>query len=615
MPVAVSRILVSRTLVSLALTQVLIGEAGSQTPPEPAAAKAPAQLPVRIRSGVATPNGDVKPLALFDFELVSAADSTVRVAIQTDLDGQAEVRVAPGDYVLRSLKPTMAPGRSMRWDLPVRIAGRQPVVVQVTSANGISRGARPEKAFASPIELYNAVQHSIVRVQAGLGHGTGFMLEGVPGVAVTNDHVVGTASEVIVQVDSLTSVFATVLLRDTDADIALLRFNESVCNECPGLRLSSAPSADKVVAPGDQLVAIGYPLSQKLSITAGIASSVRDGAIISDVNVNPGNSGGPLLNMYGDVVGVNTFAESGKIGAGIAGSIVATRLVAILDSAKVLMPRSAMPSAERLPVLPRARFSMSALRAVAETASVKRYERYAGIEAQNFLLTVSTPQAFMVNARSAEMQVAASRREREQRAGLSSGESYSELRDLREWRDYVGDETSPVVAVRVEPTTGLEGEGALGKAGAIAGRFIKRKAGRKEFKGDVRGVSFTRNGRLVRAVSGGHAPVKVQDKGTVTETVDVADFGFYTLLPDVFEPDSTGKPPVIEVEIADLKNPNLPRRAAIPPDVVASVWNDFVPYLRAQSPVRKIEFAKVPGEETKKDDKKKEEKKDEKKKG
>lgn len=543
---------------------------------------------VKVRTGVVTPAGEVKPLALFEFEFVSQADSNQRTRIQTDLDGAAEVRLSRGDWSLRSVKPSSMAGRSLRWDLPVRVAAA-PLEIQVTTNNAITRGSRPANAYASAAELYRAVAASIVRVQAGLGHGSGFLVDEMPGLVVTNDHVVGTAERVIVQIDSVTSVFAHVLLRDTDLDLAVLRFNEHVCSECPGLPLSRATAAEEVVTLGEPLVAIGFPLSQRLSISQGIASSVRDGAIIHDVQMNTGNSGGPLLNLYGEVVGVNTFVEEGRVGAGIGGSVVSTRLWRVLDSARVLLPRAGSPAAQLLPVAPSARYAMSSIRVVAESATVARYKAYEEIEAGPFTVSVHTPVSFVVAARVTQERVAAARRDREQRAGVASSESYSELRDLREWRDYVGDETAPLVGFKVNPKPATRG----GLFGGM-GRVLTGRAAERLFQGDVRGVQFARNGSFVQYVYGGHAPVRIDESSLLTRTADVADFGFYALLPEVFEPEEDGTPPVIELDIADLLNPALPRRVTIPPEVVASIWNDFVPYFRQVDPGREVRFAVPP---------------------
>ncbi len=115
----------------------------------------------------------------------------------------------------------------------------------------------------------------------------------------TNDHVVQPGQPLTVMVDSATRVRAQVLSRDEDADLAVLRVHPDVCRDCPSLALAPFDTSQSAVVPGDHVVAIGYPLSQRSTVTSGIVSSLRERAIMADINLNPGNSGGPLLDMRG----------------------------------------------------------------------------------------------------------------------------------------------------------------------------------------------------------------------------------------------------------------------------------------------------------------------------
>ncbi|HEY0338892.1 MAG TPA: Do family serine endopeptidase [Burkholderiales bacterium] len=138
------------------------------------------------------------------------------------------------------------------------------------------------------------------------GEGSGFIVS-ADGIVLTNAHVVDGASEVTVKLTDKREFRAKVLGSDSVTDIAVLRID---AKHLPTVHLGHA--AD--VRPGEWVLAIGSPFGFENSVTAGIVSANRralpgDGAIAfiqTDAPVNPGNSGGPLFNMAGDVIGINS---------------------------------------------------------------------------------------------------------------------------------------------------------------------------------------------------------------------------------------------------------------------------------------------------------------------
>jgi serine protease Do len=143
------------------------------------------------------------------------------------------------------------------------------------------------------------------------GIGSGFIISG-DGYVLTNAHVVDAADEVHVTMTDKREFKAKVIGADKDSDIALLKIDAA---NLPHLTLGDS---DKIRA-GEWAIAIGSPFGLDNTVTAGIISSkareIGDylKLIQTDVAVNPGNSGGPLLNMRGEVVGINSqiFSESG----------------------------------------------------------------------------------------------------------------------------------------------------------------------------------------------------------------------------------------------------------------------------------------------------------------
>jgi serine protease Do len=150
--------------------------------------------------------------------------------------------------------------------------------------------------------------------------GSGFIID-PSGLIVTNNHVIDGADEITVTLQDNTSLKATLLGHDERADLALLQ----VKSEKP---LPAVPFADSDAARvGDWVLAIGNPFGLGGSVTAGIVSArgrdIKQGPyddfIQTDASINRGNSGGPLFNMSGEVIGINTAIYSpsgGSIGIG-----------------------------------------------------------------------------------------------------------------------------------------------------------------------------------------------------------------------------------------------------------------------------------------------------------
>jgi S1-C subfamily serine protease len=162
----------------------------------------------------------------------------------------------------------------------------------------------PRTPFAQPIATnMEAVRSNVLVVYAGGGHGSGFVIDD-EGHLLTNEHVVRTAERVRVRFESGEEVTATVLATDVRRDVALLKIERGGTS---GLPIRFDPPA-----VGDEVYAVGAPLDPSYSATVskGIVSSLRtlDGEqwIQSDVNVQPGNSGGPLLDDRGNIIGLTS---------------------------------------------------------------------------------------------------------------------------------------------------------------------------------------------------------------------------------------------------------------------------------------------------------------------
>ncbi len=206
-------------------------------------------------------------------------------------------------------------------------------VVTETSAAPSSRLA-PASGDAMTInEIYERAASGVVRINATNNStssgstspfggqqsalGSGFVIDKA-GHIVTNYHVVEGASEVTVSFSNRDTVKAEVVGTDPSTDLAVLRVETSASALTP-LPLGNSD----VVRVGDAVVAIGNPFGLDRTATSGIVSALQrlitapnrftiDHVIQTDAPINQGNSGGPLLNARGQVIGVNTQIETGS---------------------------------------------------------------------------------------------------------------------------------------------------------------------------------------------------------------------------------------------------------------------------------------------------------------
>ena len=163
--------------------------------------------------------------------------------------------------------------------------------------------------------------------------GSGFIID-PSGLVVTNNHVIADADEVTVILNDGTTLKAEIVGSDTKTDLALLKVKPD-----KPLKAVKFGDSDKLRL-GEWVIAIGNPFSLGGTVTAGIVSARNrdihsgpyDNYIQTDAAINRGNSGGPLFNLNGDVIGVNTAIISpsgGSIGIGFA--VPSKTVVAVID--------------------------------------------------------------------------------------------------------------------------------------------------------------------------------------------------------------------------------------------------------------------------------------------
>jgi serine protease Do len=238
------------------------------------------------------------------------------------------IAVLAGVLSLPPLSAALARGPEAIADMAEKVID---AVVNISTAQRVNSrvGPTPQLPPGSPFEEFF---EEFFRNQQGQGQnrpsrrvsslGSGFVID-PSGIVVTNNHVIADADEITVVFNDGTKLKAEIVGRDQKTDLAVLRIKPN-----KPLKAVKFGDSDKLRI-GEWVVAIGNPFGLGGSVTAGIVSARNrdinsgpyDNYIQTDAAINRGNSGGPLFNLDGEVVGVNTAIISpsgGSIGIGFA---------------------------------------------------------------------------------------------------------------------------------------------------------------------------------------------------------------------------------------------------------------------------------------------------------
>lgn len=221
---------------------------------------------------------------------------------------------------------------------PITSSFAEPVTTATKSTPSIASGLRMlEDMQAVFMDLADRTTPSVVsifpiqqlpghsdpnrdRTPSASGSGSGVLVD-AEGHIITNNHVVGDAIEVEVRFSDRRKLIATVVGRDQDTDLAVLKVTAD--QSLPYARFGDSAG----VRVGQWVLAVGNPFGLERTVTLGVVSgtgreninlSRYENFIQTDASINPGNSGGPLFNLHGDVIGINTAVINFAQGIGFA---------------------------------------------------------------------------------------------------------------------------------------------------------------------------------------------------------------------------------------------------------------------------------------------------------
>ncbi len=265
-------------------------------------------------------------------------NALTRIVQRVDLKSNirtAAVAVGIAGIAFTALNPSDAAARAAPESFADLADKLSPAVVNISTAQRVARSEQgnrpPEFQFppGSPFEEFfkeffdrNQPKRNGPSRRRATSLGSGFVIES-DGLVVTNNHVIKDADEITVRMADGRRFDAEVVGKDPKTDIALLKIKQKV--NLPAVKFGNSDG----LRVGDWVLAIGNPFGLGNSVTAGIVSArgrdiqmgSYDDFIQTDASINRGNSGGPLFNMDGQVIGINTAIYSpsgGSVGIGFA---------------------------------------------------------------------------------------------------------------------------------------------------------------------------------------------------------------------------------------------------------------------------------------------------------
>jgi S1-C subfamily serine protease len=410
-------------------------------------------------------------------------------------------------------------------------------------------------------DIFKRLQTSIVTVWSEFGYGTGFIIER-SGLILTNEHVVGSSIYIAVQSDARHKTPATLVAASREKDIAVLWTN---LEALPGTTVAPLPETKgtaKAALEGERVLAIASPLNQRKVMTTGIVRKMESQTIISDINLNQDNSGGPLINSAGEVIGITSFANVETDGPSTSSIIRIEEAGPFIADARALISQLPSPPALSLPVDPMDPFPIDAFRRIGSTD--KFDSKAYSVAISDFELLMITP---VLKYR---MQSEATR-EAEKTKGSRAVKPFE---NYRGWREYSA-EYKPVLQIQISPETGDSLWGVfnrgLSKSGVVA-------PAKQRFKTNFVGMRLLCGRKEVAPIHPGKiAHLATQSSGSDSPK-DVMYEGLYSYPADAISP-ACGQ---VTVEVYSEKNRERPTVKVLDNKVIERIAEDFAPYLKSR---------------------------------
>lgn len=532
------------------------------------------QSKVKVRVILVDKDLNQKPVP--HLTVVLAADANTpenSQQMKTDFEGNAEFQAPPGKYRIATPQGVDFQGRHYTWEVEINVAGGS-VSVDLSNDNARiadSPAAEPARKLDDLTLMFQKYQKSVVTVWSEIGSGSGFIVDSA-GLVMTNQHVIGPSELVSVQFDAKRKVAAKVLAFDAERDVAVLYADLSAFPGAAVAPIAAAHAGRELAVEGEKVFTIGSPLGLKKIITSGIVSKVEARALLSDLNINHGNSGGPLFNSLGEVIGITTFLVPGGNGPGVSGVVRIDQALPVLAQARRKMQDVSFPSARLLPVEPSDPYPLDSLKDMIGPAKFDRKPYVFTVG--GFDVALGTPVLEYEVQGEAGRAAAHERNKRTKKRGEASESSFEPLKDLPEWAEYVG-EFKPVLLVQAAPQLRESFASLVGRQLIPSIEPFGNITPRLKFRTDFYKMRLLCDANEVEPIQPGKAATVVNAHNAFVNVTDATYVGIYSYPPDAISP-SCGK---VTLQIYSEKDPEKSESKVLDQKSIDRVWNDFRPFL------------------------------------
>ena len=411
-------------------------------------------------------------------------------------------------------------------------------------------------------KLYEKVSPSVFKIEVDSGHGSGFLVDS-RGLIATNYHVIRNTRYLAVKVSESLTVPAEIIVLNSRYDLGIVKVHEKFVEGIDPLPVLSHDRED-TIREGMPVVAFGSPLSTNSIATQGIISKVEDASMFGDFLIKPGNSGGPVVNLNGEVVGVNTYGLDD-----IAGAVRSGFLHKIINELETDEVDTVLVSDSPLRRLPEKRYPTETLKERILDPLKKGPIQYG---TPKFRVLIVTP--VIIGQLQTEDQLKQAENRYKRRGRKIHDKSYHAVDEMfYEWHRDAAAELEMAVTVNVEPKQ-TETWGSIlaaGIAGGLGAYGVTPKA--YKFKGEFYDLRIYRDGEEIEPVRPGRRLVEAALKVPMVSFIDEAYAGKYRYHPADFMTGSS-----FEFNIYNAKNPEIPHHTKVflsGSDTIRKIRADF----------------------------------------